>query len=136
MTAMILENCNQQLILEFSLLMHQAGRVIESTTKEPDESWKLFTYNSMSCLSRYPPRVERPVSPALAVLVPVNSAGTPSFTTIDQDAPSPNNPFAHADNDPFVNVFASEPSSEASSSGDASSAESTNVIQPYHHLKK
>ncbi|GJZ33881.1 retrovirus-related pol polyprotein from transposon TNT 1-94 [Tanacetum coccineum] len=36
-----------------------------------------------------PPRVERPVSPALAVLVPVNSAGTPSSTTIDQDAPAP-----------------------------------------------
>ncbi|GJR61989.1 retrovirus-related pol polyprotein from transposon TNT 1-94 [Tanacetum coccineum] len=29
-----------------------------------------------------------PISPALAVLVPVNSAGTPSSTTIDQDAPS------------------------------------------------
>ncbi|GJR47364.1 retrovirus-related pol polyprotein from transposon TNT 1-94 [Tanacetum coccineum] len=36
-----------------------------------------------------PPRVERPVSPAPAVLVPVNSAGTCSSTTIDQDAPSP-----------------------------------------------
>ncbi|GKA62819.1 retrovirus-related pol polyprotein from transposon TNT 1-94, partial [Tanacetum coccineum] len=37
-----------------------------------------------------PPRVERPVSPAPAVQVPVNSAtGTPSSTTIDQDAPSP-----------------------------------------------
>ncbi|GJV83968.1 retrovirus-related pol polyprotein from transposon TNT 1-94 [Tanacetum coccineum] len=34
------------------------------------------------------PRVERPVSPALAVQVPVNSTGTPSSTTIDQDAPS------------------------------------------------
>ncbi|GKG23108.1 hypothetical protein Tco_0388411, partial [Tanacetum coccineum] len=36
-----------------------------------------------------PPRVERPISPALAVSVPVNSSGTPSSTTIDQDAPSP-----------------------------------------------
>nr|GFB75439.1 hypothetical protein [Tanacetum cinerariifolium] len=35
-----------------------------------------------------PHRVERPVSPTLAVQVPVNSAGTPSSTTIDQDAPS------------------------------------------------
>ncbi|GJR54115.1 retrovirus-related pol polyprotein from transposon TNT 1-94 [Tanacetum coccineum] len=91
-----------------------------------------------------PPRVERSVSPALAVPVPVNSAGTPSSTTIDQDAPSPShspsssalqspslqqgivarstiiadNPSAPIDNDPFVNVFAPEPSSEASSSGD------------------
>ncbi|GJU15866.1 retrovirus-related pol polyprotein from transposon TNT 1-94 [Tanacetum coccineum] len=39
-----------------------------------------------------PPRVERPVSPTPAVLVLVNSAGTPSSTTIDQDAPSPSHP--------------------------------------------
>nr|GEX16488.1 copia protein [Tanacetum cinerariifolium] len=37
-----------------------------------------------------PPRVERPVSPASAVPVPVNSAGTPSSTTIDHDAASHN----------------------------------------------
>nr|GEV54261.1 integrase, catalytic region, zinc finger, CCHC-type, peptidase aspartic, catalytic [Tanacetum cinerariifolium] len=36
-----------------------------------------------------PPRGERPLSPAPAVQAPVNSAGTPSATTIDQDAPSP-----------------------------------------------
>ncbi|GJU17417.1 retrovirus-related pol polyprotein from transposon TNT 1-94 [Tanacetum coccineum] len=36
-----------------------------------------------------PPRIEKPVSPALAVPVLVNSAGTPSSTTIDQYAPSP-----------------------------------------------
>nr|GEU87621.1 hypothetical protein [Tanacetum cinerariifolium] len=36
-----------------------------------------------------PLRVERPGSPAPAVLVLVNSADTPSSTTIDQDAPSP-----------------------------------------------
>nr|GFA35268.1 retrovirus-related Pol polyprotein from transposon TNT 1-94 [Tanacetum cinerariifolium] len=90
------------------------------------------------------PRVERPVSPAPAVQVPVNSAGTPSSTTIDQDAPSPSispsssalqshslhqcvvtkstfmkdNPVAPVDNYPFINVFAPEPSSDASSSGD------------------
>ncbi|GKB20475.1 putative ribonuclease H-like domain-containing protein [Tanacetum coccineum] len=82
-----------------------------------------------------PPRIERPVSPTLAVLIPVNSASTPFSTTIDQDAPSPNNPFAHVDNNPFVNVFAPEPSSETSSSGDVCSAESTHVSQP-HHLGK
>ncbi|GJQ92889.1 retrovirus-related pol polyprotein from transposon TNT 1-94 [Tanacetum coccineum] len=93
-----------------------------------------------------PLRVERPVSPAPAVSVPVNSAGTPSSTTIDQDAPSPSpsslssalqspslhqgvaaestiredNPFAPVDNDSFINVFAPKPSSKASSSGDLS----------------
>ncbi|GJZ80347.1 retrovirus-related pol polyprotein from transposon TNT 1-94 [Tanacetum coccineum] len=36
-----------------------------------------------------PPRIERPVSPALAASAPVNSVGTPSSTTTDQDAPSP-----------------------------------------------
>nr|GEV81546.1 hypothetical protein [Tanacetum cinerariifolium] len=35
-----------------------------------------------------PPRIERPVHLAQAVQAPVNSAGTPSSTTIDQDAPS------------------------------------------------
>ncbi|GKF60898.1 hypothetical protein Tco_0177684, partial [Tanacetum coccineum] len=109
-----------------------------------------------------PPRVERPVSTALAVSVPVNSAGTPSCTTIDQDAPSPShspsssafqspslhigvtadstliedNPFALVDNHPFINVFAPEPSSEASSSGDLNSAESPYVSQTLHHLRK
>ncbi|GJT49275.1 retrovirus-related pol polyprotein from transposon TNT 1-94 [Tanacetum coccineum] len=109
-----------------------------------------------------PPRVERPVSSAIAVQVPVISASTPSSTTIDQDAPSlshsssssklqppishqgvvagstiiEDNPFAYADNDPFVNVFAPEPSFEASPSEDASSVESTHVTQPHHHLGK
>nr|GEZ27216.1 retrovirus-related Pol polyprotein from transposon TNT 1-94 [Tanacetum cinerariifolium] len=36
-----------------------------------------------------PPRAERPVLPAQAVQAPINSAGTPSSTTIDRDAPSP-----------------------------------------------
>ncbi|GKD62280.1 hypothetical protein Tco_1299789 [Tanacetum coccineum] len=100
-----------------------------------------------------PPRVERPVSHALAIPVPVNSTGTPSSTTIDQDEPSlshspsflalqtpslqqgvaaestimKHNPLAPVDNDPFINVFAPEPSSEASSSGDVCLVESTHV---------
>nr|GEU47958.1 ribonuclease H-like domain-containing protein [Tanacetum cinerariifolium] len=74
--------------------------------------------------------------------VPIILAATHSFTTIDQDAPSPShslsssklqphishqgvtarstiiedNLSAHTDNDPFINVFALEPSSKASSS--------------------
>nr|GEW01331.1 retrovirus-related Pol polyprotein from transposon TNT 1-94 [Tanacetum cinerariifolium] len=107
-----------------------------------------------------PPRVERPVSPAPAVQVLVKSANTPSSTTIDQDAPSPShspsssalqspslhkgvaakstliedNPIAPVDNNPCINVFALEPSSEASTFGDVSSAESTYVSQTLHHL--
>ncbi|GJU55791.1 hypothetical protein Tco_1229505 [Tanacetum coccineum] len=93
--------------------------------------------------------------------IPVVSAGIPSSTTIDQDAPSTShlplsskvqppishqgvavgptiedNPFAQAEDNPFVNVFAPEPSSEESSSGDVSSAESNQVIQPHNHLGK
>ncbi|GJR94440.1 retrovirus-related pol polyprotein from transposon TNT 1-94 [Tanacetum coccineum] len=108
------------------------------------------------------PRVDRPVPPATIVQCPVTLAGSPSSTTIDQNAPaishSPSslelqphtshqgvatgstiiedNPFAHANIDPFVIVFASEPSSKASLFRDASSAESTHVIQPHHHLGK
>nr|GEZ19184.1 copia protein [Tanacetum cinerariifolium] len=107
-----------------------------------------------------PPRIETPVFPALVVPVPVNSDSTPSSTTIDQDAPSPShsssslalqspslqqgiaakstimedNLLAPIDNDPFVNVFALKPSSEASSSGDVSSEESTYVTQTRYHL--
>ncbi|GJS74632.1 hypothetical protein Tco_0707473 [Tanacetum coccineum] len=90
-----------------------------------------------------PPHVERSIHPALAVPVPVNSAGIPSSTTIDQDAPSltestlmEDNLFAPVDNDPFINIFALEPTSEASSSWDVRSAESTYVTQTLHHLRK
>nr|GEW65383.1 retrovirus-related Pol polyprotein from transposon TNT 1-94 [Tanacetum cinerariifolium] len=65
-----------------------------------------------------PPRIERPVSPALAVQVPVNLTATPSSTTIDQDASSLNNLVARIDNTPFINVFTPEPSFDASSSED------------------
>nr|GEU80476.1 hypothetical protein [Tanacetum cinerariifolium] len=41
-----------------------------------------------------------------------------------------------ADNDPFVNVFAPKPSSDESSSGDVSSAESTQVVHLHNHLEK
>nr|GEY04132.1 copia protein [Tanacetum cinerariifolium] len=91
-----------------------------------------------------PHSVERMVPYAPAVQVPFVSAGTPSSTTIDQNAPSishsssssevqapilhqgvaagptfEDNPFAQADNDPFVNVFAPESNYEEASSGDA-----------------
>nr|GEX81512.1 integrase, catalytic region, zinc finger, CCHC-type, peptidase aspartic, catalytic [Tanacetum cinerariifolium] len=91
-----------------------------------------------------PPCVERSISPALAVQALVNSVGTPSSTNIDQDAPSlsispsslalqshslhqgvatkstfmEDNPVASVDNNSFINVFAPEPSSDASSSED------------------
>nr|GEZ13039.1 hypothetical protein [Tanacetum cinerariifolium] len=94
-----------------------------------------------------PPRIERPISFASVVPILVNSANTPSSTSSDQDAPSlshsssssalqslclhqgvaaestlmDKNPFSPVDNDPFINIFALKPTSEASSSGDARS---------------
>nr|GEY73365.1 integrase, catalytic region, zinc finger, CCHC-type, peptidase aspartic, catalytic [Tanacetum cinerariifolium] len=81
-----------------------------------------------------PSRVKRPVSPTLAVPVPVNTVSTPSSTTIDYDAPY--NLFAPVDHDPFINMFPLKPSSEASSSGDVSLAASTYVTQTHYHLEK
>nr|GEU36714.1 hypothetical protein [Tanacetum cinerariifolium] len=109
-----------------------------------------------------PPHVERLIPSAQAVQAPMNSASTPSSTTIDKDAPSlsispsssalqshslhqgvvaePNymedHTVAPVDNNPFVNIFALEPHSEASSSEDISSTESTYVSQTLHHLNK
>nr|GEY63894.1 retrovirus-related Pol polyprotein from transposon TNT 1-94 [Tanacetum cinerariifolium] len=102
-----------------------------------------------------PPCVDKLVSLAPVVPVLVNSVGTPPSTAIDQDAPSPShspsslalqspclhqgvaaesalmgeNPFAPVDNDPFINIFALEPTSAASSSGVASSANSTCIYK-------
>ncbi|GJV78669.1 retrovirus-related pol polyprotein from transposon TNT 1-94 [Tanacetum coccineum] len=87
---------------------------VPPTNKELD-----ILFQSMFDEYLEPPRVERMVSSTTAVQVLVIFAATPSFTTIDQDAPSLNNHFAIIDNDPFVNVFAMEPSSKASSSEDA-----------------
>ncbi|GJV69439.1 retrovirus-related pol polyprotein from transposon TNT 1-94 [Tanacetum coccineum] len=70
-----------------------------------------------------------PLSSALQS--PSSHQGVGAGSTIIED-----NPFAPVDNNPFVNVFAPEPSSEASSSGDVSSADSTHVSQPHHHLGK
>ncbi|GJR98858.1 retrovirus-related pol polyprotein from transposon TNT 1-94 [Tanacetum coccineum] len=78
-----------------------------------------------------PLRVKRPVFPAPAVQVPVNLAGVAAESTLRKD-----NPFAPIDNDPFLNVFSSEPISDASSFGDLSLAESPYVSQTLHHLGK
>ncbi|GKC88633.1 hypothetical protein Tco_1149282, partial [Tanacetum coccineum] len=100
------------------------------------------------------------VPSATTVPIPVISAGSPSSTTIDQDAPfisySPSsselqppaspqgaavgsiimeaNPFTPADNEPFVNIFDPDTSSKASSSGEITISESNQSTQPYEHL--
>ncbi|GJZ04678.1 retrovirus-related pol polyprotein from transposon TNT 1-94 [Tanacetum coccineum] len=77
-----------------------------------------------------PPNVEKPVPLASATQVLVVSAGVAAGPAIED------NPFARAEDDPFVNVFAPDASSEESSLGDVSSAESNQVIQPHNHLGK
>ncbi|GJY78824.1 hypothetical protein Tco_0484625 [Tanacetum coccineum] len=63
------------------------------------------------------PPSARLVPPTPAVQVPVNQTGPSVSISVNPDAPMEINPFALADPEPFVNVFAPEPSSEASSSG-------------------
>ncbi|GJS01119.1 putative ribonuclease H-like domain-containing protein [Tanacetum coccineum] len=46
------------------------------------------------------------------------------------------NPFAAADPEPFVNVFAPDPTSEASSSGEIMLPEPNQSAQPYEHIRK
>ncbi|GKE25483.1 retrovirus-related pol polyprotein from transposon TNT 1-94 [Tanacetum coccineum] len=107
------------------------------------------------------PPAARLVPPTPAAQVPVNQTGPSVSISVNLDAPlesySPSstdhqsssvhigvaaehsvevNPFAPADPVPFVNVFAPEPSSEASSSGVISIAEPNHSTQPHEHLRK
>ncbi|GJS36793.1 homeodomain-like protein [Tanacetum coccineum] len=67
---------------------------------------------------------------SLEVQPPIVHQGVVAGLTIED------NPFAQAEDIPFINMFALEPSSKESSSGDVSSTESNQVIQPHHHLGK
>nr|GEV29627.1 integrase, catalytic region, zinc finger, CCHC-type, peptidase aspartic, catalytic [Tanacetum cinerariifolium] len=81
-----------------------------------------------------PPSDERPIPPAPAVQVPVVLTGTSSSTIIDQDAPSTSHSPSSSEVRPPISH--QEPSFEESSSGDVSSVESPQVIQPHNHLRK
>ncbi|GJV48082.1 retrovirus-related pol polyprotein from transposon TNT 1-94 [Tanacetum coccineum] len=108
-----------------------------------------------------PPSVVHLVPHVPAAQVPVNHSGPSISIFLDQDVPSGShspsssdhqsslvnqgvaadhyfevNPFALADHEPFVNVFASDPSSEASSSGEISIAKPNQTTQPHEHLRK
>nr|GEW52895.1 retrovirus-related Pol polyprotein from transposon TNT 1-94 [Tanacetum cinerariifolium] len=167
----ILESFNQPLILEYLLVMHQAGKDKFGPRTKFSSCNSLCTHTNKELeilfqpmFDEYlePPCADRPVYPAQAVQASVNSASTPSSTTIDRDAPFPSispsasvlqshslhqgvaaKPYsikdhniAPVDNNPFVNVFAPEPHSEASLSGDTSSTELPYVSQTLHHLNK
>ncbi|GJW15197.1 putative ribonuclease H-like domain-containing protein [Tanacetum coccineum] len=105
--------------------------------------------------------VDRRVPPAPAAQAPVNPTGPSVSIPIDQEAPSGShspssldhqsssvhqgvaaehsfevNPFAAADPEPFVNVFALDHNSEASSSRVIARTESNQTTQPHEHLRK
>nr|GFB71969.1 hypothetical protein [Tanacetum cinerariifolium] len=177
----ILESFNQQLTLEYLLVMLQAPsrkgyriynkrtrRIMETIYVQFDELTEpmapvhLSTGPAPTFLT--PGQISsglvpNPV-PATPYAPPINKELeilfqpiTPLSTTIDQDAPSPHilpsssalqsyilppgiiaephfmedHNVTPVDNNPFVNVFAPEPHSEASSSGDISSTESSPV---------
>nr|GEW48146.1 integrase, catalytic region, zinc finger, CCHC-type, peptidase aspartic, catalytic [Tanacetum cinerariifolium] len=97
--------------------------------------------------------------PAPAILIPVNPPCTSVSISVDQDAPSEGhspssldhqsssvyhgvaadhsleaNPFTPADDEPFVNIFSPDPSTEVSSSGEISIAKANQSTQPHEHL--
>nr|GFA89703.1 hypothetical protein [Tanacetum cinerariifolium] len=72
-----------------------------------------------------PSTVDQQVPPASAVHIPVNPPSDHSLEV---------NPFAPADKEPFINIFAPDPRSEVSSSGKISIAESNQSTQPRKHL--
>ncbi|GJZ47642.1 retrovirus-related pol polyprotein from transposon TNT 1-94 [Tanacetum coccineum] len=75
-----------------------------------------------------PPSVDHPAPKVIAPIAevvapePAASTGSPSSTTVDQDAPSPKEnhdlDVAHMNNDPFFGILIPENDSEASSSSD------------------
>nr|GFC49719.1 integrase, catalytic region, zinc finger, CCHC-type, peptidase aspartic, catalytic [Tanacetum cinerariifolium] len=106
-------------------------------TNDNEDLGKLQPTADIGIFVGYAPSRKGLVHPAQAVQAPVNSAGTPSSTNIDQDAPSlsislsspalqsyslhqgitvestfmEDNPVSPVDNTPFINVFAPEPNS-------------------------
>ncbi|GJW18154.1 retrovirus-related pol polyprotein from transposon TNT 1-94 [Tanacetum coccineum] len=102
---------------------------------------------SPSFASRVPPTV---------AFIPADTTGTPSSTSIDQDAPSAStspttqeiqSPVIHQgieeqlqpkifNNDPFINIFNQEPSFEESSSRDVISSDLQHNNQPFDPLRK
>ncbi|GJU96953.1 hypothetical protein Tco_1326224 [Tanacetum coccineum] len=90
------------------------------------KDWDILFQSMFDEYFNSPPSVASPV-PAVVALEPVDSTGTPSSTTNDQDAPSPNN-------DPFFGVLIPEPNSKESSSSDVIPTNVHLVNQPPVHL--
>nr|GEV75898.1 retrovirus-related Pol polyprotein from transposon TNT 1-94 [Tanacetum cinerariifolium] len=83
-----------------------------------------------------PPSLDHPAPEVIALIVevvalePVASTGSPSLTTVDQDAPLPN--VAHMNNNAFFGISILEVSSCQSSSTDSNHT----VVHPDHQISK
>nr|GEV07508.1 retrovirus-related Pol polyprotein from transposon TNT 1-94 [Tanacetum cinerariifolium] len=97
-----------QISLELIPNLVPTTHYIPPTNKEPE-----ILFQPMFDEYLEPLHVERPVS-----------------RIADESTLMNENPFSRVNNDPFINIFAPDPSSEASSSGDASSSESTYELVP------
>ncbi|GJZ72820.1 hypothetical protein Tco_0636966 [Tanacetum coccineum] len=82
-----------------------------------------------------PPSVDLPAPKVIAPIdevvspVPAVSTGSPSSTTVDQDAPSP---IEHMGNDPYFGISIPEIPSDQSSSSDSIHT----IMHPGHHISK
>nr|GEW89655.1 retrovirus-related Pol polyprotein from transposon TNT 1-94 [Tanacetum cinerariifolium] len=95
--------------------------------------WDLMFQPLFDKLFTHPPSVDPPapevIAPIADVISPVQdeSTGSPSLTTIDQDAPSP---IAHMGNDPLFGV----PIPEVASAQSSSTVSPHTIVQPNHQI--
>nr|GEW65480.1 retrovirus-related Pol polyprotein from transposon TNT 1-94 [Tanacetum cinerariifolium] len=116
------ESYNQRLTLVSSLAMHPQRKHSEFTTDVPDESSKLFI-------------VDHPAPKVIALIDEVvaselaASTGSPSSTTVDNNAPSP---IAHMSNDPYFGILIPKATSDQSSSMDVIHE----IVHPGHQISE
>ncbi|GKA64694.1 retrovirus-related pol polyprotein from transposon TNT 1-94 [Tanacetum coccineum] len=95
--------------------------------------------NPPSSVDRPSPEVIAPIAEVVAPVLDV-STGSPSSTTVDQDAPSPKDnhelDVAHMNNDPFFGIPIPENDSEASSSSDVIPTVVKSVAPYSEHVTK
>ncbi|GJS62314.1 retrovirus-related pol polyprotein from transposon TNT 1-94 [Tanacetum coccineum] len=99
-------------------------------------NWDLLFQPLFDELLTPPPSVDHPalevITPIADVVAPepAASTGSPSSTTVDQDAPSPN--VAHMNNDPYFGIPILEVSSDQSLSSDIIHT----IVHPYHQISE
>ncbi|GKF74791.1 hypothetical protein Tco_0224235, partial [Tanacetum coccineum] len=127
--------------------------------------WDILFQSMFDELLTPPPSFDLPAPKVIALIdevvapVPVVSTGSPSSTTVDQDAPSPSNSqttpetqppvipndveednhdieVAHMGNDPYSGILIPEVSSDQSSSSDSIHTNVHHVYQNSEHNKK